>query len=256
MTAPAHYVVSWAAAAVLLASAATYAASATLPRPPCGDGDPVPEYGHATDPTIESWSKLEWTAPDCLAWKDSRYKFVIATAGRIEASDAAAVRSRMGAISTTRGLLYWSVTEGAWRVLIKDASALSSANGERRADFDAAELREDATLHFVEQDNRSDEPVVYAMHVLESKPGRIVVETENVTPIKAMFTTPFPPGTLKTAYIAKRLDSHMWGLYVISAATDRASGLVSLAKSSYENRAKALFAHFAGVAIDHGKPPR
>jgi hypothetical protein len=237
-----------AAALLLLGTTSVYAAGAALPRPPCGESDPFPAYGEASAPAIESWSKLEWAAPKCLAWSDSRYKFVIAIAGRIEASGAEALLSRLGAASTTRGLLYWSVTEGAWRVLIKDAAALSSAQGGRRDDFAAAELREGATLHFVEKDNRSEEPVTYAMHVLESKPDRILVETENVTPIKALLATLFPPGTLRTAYVMTRIDSHTWGFYEISAATERASGLVSLGKTSYENRARAFFAHFAGVS--------
>ena len=55
------------------------------------------------------------------------------------------------------------MSESAWRVLVKDAAALSGAQGERREDFAPAELRESATLHFVEQDNRSDEPVTYVM---------------------------------------------------------------------------------------------
>jgi hypothetical protein len=245
-----------AAALVLLGPTSAYAAGATVPRPPCRDGDPLPAYGEVNDPAIESWSKLEWAAPACLAWSDSRYRFVIAVAGRMEAPNAAAVLSRLGAVSTTRGLLYWSVTEGAWRVLIKDAAALSGPQGDRRDDFAPAELREGGTFYFVEEDNRSEEPVTYAMHVLESKPGRILVETENVTPIKALLATVFPPGTLRTAYIMTRIDSHTWGFYEISAATERASGLVSLGKTSYENRARAFFAHFAGVEMAHDKPPR
>src|SRR5512140_1874348 len=98
-----------AAALVLLAYTGTYAAAATVPRPPCGTSDPIPAYDEAKDPGIESWSRLEWSAPPCLAWSDSRYKFVIAIAGRIEAYDATAVLSRLGAVSTSRGLLYWSV---------------------------------------------------------------------------------------------------------------------------------------------------
>jgi hypothetical protein len=69
-------------------------AAAPLPRPPCDDSDPVPAYGEANDPAVESWSRLEWTAPPaCLAWPHSRYRFVVAIAGRIEASDGAAVLS-------------------------------------------------------------------------------------------------------------------------------------------------------------------
>ena len=244
------------AAALALLAATSAHAGAAAPRPPCGDGDPIPAYGEAADPSIESWSRLDWTAPSCLAWSDSRYRFAIAIAGRIEAADATTVLSRLGAVSKSRGLMYWSVTESAWRVLIKDAAALSGPQGERRQDFAPNDLYEGATLHFVEQDNRSDEPVTYAMHVLESKAGRIVVETENVTPIKALLATLFPPGTLRTAYILTRMDSRAWGFYVISAATERASGLVSIARPSYENRARALFAHFAGVTVAHDKPPR
>jgi hypothetical protein len=245
-----------ATALVLLASTSVRGAGATEPHPPCDGVDPTPPYGAAKEPAIESWSRLEWTAPACLAWSDARYRFVIAIAGRIEAAGAATVKTRLGAVSASRGLVYWSVTESAWRVLIKDASALSAVQGDRREDFTPAELREGVTLHFVEEDNRSEEPVTYAMRVLESKPDRIVVETENVTPIKALLATLFPPGTLRTAYIATRIDPQTWGFYVISAATDGASGLVSLAKSSYENRARALFAHFAGVEIAHDRPPR
>lgn len=245
-----------AAALAMLASIGGLAFGAAAPRPPCDDNDPVPPYREANDPAIEAWSGLEWPAPGCLAWSASRYRFVIAAAGRFEAFDAAGVLSRFGAVSTSRGLLYWSVTENAWRVLIKDASALSGTQGGRRDDFAPAEFREGATLHFVEEDNRSAAPVTYAMHVLESKADRVIIETENVTPIKALLLTLFPPGTLRTAYVVTRIDSHTWGLYVISAATERASGLVSMARTSYENRARALFAHFAGVAIAHDEPPR
>lgn len=243
------------AALALIASTAVGAAGGPAPRPPCANADPLPAYGEANHPAIETWSKPEWRAPACLAWSDSRYRFVIAIAARIEATDAAALRARFGAISTTRGLLYWSVTESAWRVLIRDAAALSGAQGGRRGDFRPEELREGATLRFVEVDNRSKDPVTYAMHVLESGPGRIVIETENVTPIKAFLVTVFPPGTLRNAYLLTRIDSRTWGFYAISAATERASGLVSIAKASYENRARVLFAHFAGVAIAHDQPP-
>ena len=245
-----------AAALLLLGYTVAFAADAPAPRPPCGNSDPVPAYGAADDPAIDSWSTLAWPAPACVAWTDPRYKFVIAVAGHIDAPDAAELRRRLGAVSASRGLHYWSVTESAWRVLIKDAAALSGAEGPRRDDFAPAELHEGATLYFVEQDNRSDAPVTYAMHVLESKSDRIVVETENVTPIKALLVTLFAPGALRTAYVLTRIDSRTWGLYVLSAATEQASGLVSIARSSYENRARALFAHFAGITIAYDQPPR
>jgi hypothetical protein len=133
----------------------------------------------------------------------------------------------------------------ASRTLINDASALSGPAGAKRPDFTADEIRTGAVLHFVEEDNRSSDPVAYRMRVLEATPERIVVETENASPIKS-FVTLFPPETLRAAYFMTRIDARTWGLYAISAATGRASGLVSVGKESYANRAKALFAHFAG----------
>jgi hypothetical protein len=154
----------------------------------------------------------------------------------------------LAAISTSKGLRYWSVTESAWRVLIKDAAALSAANGVRREDFAADDIRKGAVLHFVEEDNRSSTPVVYRMQVLEATPDRIVVETQNVTPIESFMITLFPPGSLRAAYFMTRLEGTSWGFYAVSASTGAASAMVRLAKASYINRARALYGHFAGFA--------
>jgi hypothetical protein len=170
---------------------------------------------------------------------------VIAAAGRIDDAGDEELRRRLGAISAMKGLRYWSVTENGIRVLIKDAAALSGPEGGKRDDFTAADIRAGAVLHFVEEDNRSSEPVTYRMRVLDATAERIVVDTENVTPIKS-FVTLFPPGAFRAAYLMTRIDARAWGLYAISAATDHASGMVSLGKESYANRARALFGYFAG----------
>jgi len=223
-------------------------APAQLPAPPCDAATPFPDYVPTGLPSPEAWSRVEWNPPACLAWPAGRYKHVIALAGRVRADDDATLRARVGAVSASRGLRYWSVTEGAWRVLIKDASALTGAGGGRRPDFAPGELRAGATLYFVEEDNRSSDPVTYAMHVREASASRIFIETENVTPIKAMLATLFPPSSLRAAYMMTRLDARTWGLYAISVATADASGLVALGEASYANRARALYEHFAGSA--------
>ena len=235
---------SAAAIAALAASLHTWAAGEAQPQLPC-DGV-APSYAPAgNDPAIETWGSIEWQAPACLGWAAGHYRFVIAVAGRIDAAGDEELRRRLGAISAMKGLRYWSVTESAMRVLIKDASALSGAEGGKREDFNAAEIRAGAILHFVEEDNRSSEPVTYRMRILEATSDRIVADTENVTPVKA-FVTLFPPGSFRAAYIMTRIDARTWGLYAISAATDHASGMVSLGKESYANRARALFGYFAG----------
>jgi hypothetical protein len=69
-----------------------------------------------------------------------------------------------------------------------------------------------------------------------------------VTPVKA-FVTLFPPGAFRAAYVMTRIDARSWGLYAISAASDKASGMVSLGKESYANRARALYGYFAGKPL-------
>jgi hypothetical protein len=237
-------------AAAFAAIVSSYAWSAgEAPRPPCDGASPAPAYAPAGDaPAMETWGRIQWQAPACLDWPASDYRFVIAVAGRIDEATDEELRRRLGAISAMKGLRYWSVTENGMRVLINDATALSGPDGGRRGDFTPADIRTGAALNFVEEDNRSSEPVTYRMRILEATAQRIVADTENITPIKS-FVTLFPPGAFRAAYFLTRIDARTWGLYAISAATDRASGMVSLGKESYANRARALFGYFAG------KPP-
>ena len=150
-----------AAAFALFASHA--AADDAGPRTPCEPGVSVPAYAEAAEPAMQTWVNLQWQAPACLGWPGSHYKLVIAIAGRVPVPDEASLRGRIGAISAMRGLRYWSVTEDAWRVLIKDAYALAGPSGARREDFAADEIRAGAVLHFVEEDNRSSGAVANAV---------------------------------------------------------------------------------------------
>lgn len=229
--------------AVMQAGAQT--TDAVAPVPPCGT-DPVPAYGAAGLPVSLTWTDLDWQPPACLGGWPSRFKFVIALAGHVTIADGTVVLARLGAISKMRGLQYYSVTEGASRELIKDASALGENDPQRRrGDFTAEEMASGAGLLFLEEDNRSAHPVIYRMRVTHSDRDRVVVETENVSPVKSFLVTLFPPGSFRATYIFTRFQGSDWGLYVVSASTDDASNLVKLAKASYVNRAQALFQHLA-----------
>jgi len=232
-------------AALIVASFAHAQASDPAPRPPCDAASPIPQFGTGAA-TLEVWANVDWQPPACIGWSDNHYRLVIALAGRIDASSDEVLKRRIGAISGMRGLQYWSVTENASRVLIRDASALASPEGPRRDDFAPGEIRPGAELYFVEEDNRSSHAVTYRMRVREASADRIVVETENTTPVEAMLMKLYPPGALRAAYILSKLDAASWGLYVVSASTPAASPMVRLAKDSYVNRARALYGHFAG----------
>jgi hypothetical protein len=218
------------------------------PRPPCG-APPVPAHAApGTEPVVATWSELHWAPPACLPWPEGQFRMVVALAGSFRHDgDAAALLARFGALSRKKGMRYQSVRDRAWRVLVKDAAALAAPKaGERRADFTPAEMKPGAELFYEETDNRSSAPVVYRMRVLEADAGRIVVETENLSPIRAVMVTVFPPGSLRTAYFLERRDAGTWTIYGLSATGEEASTLAAGSTQSYVNRATALYRHYTG----------
>jgi hypothetical protein len=225
------------------------------PQPPCAGVAPIPAY--ADPPAVRTWTKTDlqsWSPPACLGWPREAFQLVVALAAIFRHDgDADALLARFGAISTKRGLRYWSVTDKAWRVLITDAAALDGQR-RRRPDFTAEEMKSGAELYFEELDNRSSDAVMYRLRVLEASPDRIVVETENVTPIRAFFLTLFPPRSLRATNFVERRGPDTWGFYGLSSNGAEASGLASVSEASYINRAAALYRHFIGVPADRDPP--
>lgn len=222
-------------------------AAGDLPRLPCERETPVPPFAQAGKPPSErTWQDVQWSASPCLPWPAERLRLVAAVAGRFAyRGDSAGLLARFGAISAMRGIRYWSVTDQDWRVLITEAFA-SDAAGHARADFTPQEMRPGATLYFVERDNRSG-LATYRLRVLEAGPERIAMETENATPIRAFGFTLFPPGSLRAAYFAQRVDSQTWSFYGLSANGEKASALAGVSQASYVNRASALYRYFTAT---------
>jgi hypothetical protein len=140
-------------------------------------------------------------------------------------------------------------------VLITDGAALSGPEpGSRRPDFSAAELAVGATVYFEQQEGRSSGAVVYRMRVLEAGAAKVVIATDNVTPVRAFFVTLFPPGSLRATYLLERRGPDLWSFYGISSTTVEASALASVSPASYINRAAALYQHFAGLPAGRQAP--
>jgi hypothetical protein len=154
-----------------------------------------------------------------------------------------------------RGLRYWSVTDKAWRELITNAAALTDpASLTRRGDFSPAELHSGATVYFEQAEGRSSGPVVYRLRVLEAAPGRIVLTSENLTPVRAFLVSLFPPGSLRAVYLLDRRGQDVWTFYGLSSTSTEASALASVSVVSYINRAAALYGHFTGIPHDRHPP--
>jgi hypothetical protein len=245
------------------------AAQDDLPRPPCGV-EPLPAYpadaaSELAPMVVGAWQAAggspRWTPPACTGWTaagEHGFRTLVAVVGRIHVARGGLdyLLARFGAVSMLRKTRYWSVSDGAWRPLASDASALDGPEpGRRRQDFDPAELRNGHEFYFVQHDGRTSGDVIYHLRVRESGPDRLIVQTENVTPIRLMVVTLFQPGALQAVYFLHRLSPTSWGYYSLSRTTEDGSNFLANGhKASYVNRAVALFRFVAGEPNDDASP--
>jgi hypothetical protein len=94
--------------------------------------------------------------------------------------------------------------------------------------------------------------VTYRVRVLQHTSDRLVLQTENVTPITAMATL-FEPGGLRVASFLTR-QGDAWGLYGIVRAGAQTSTLAVSSSSPYLNRLDAVRRLLAGIKTDQEPP--
>jgi hypothetical protein len=236
------------------------AAAESGPRPPCGES-PRPEYAEpGVRPIVQVWGDEElsgaWDPPACTGWTARDDTLLVALAGSFQHdSDVEDLLSRFGAVSALTEIRYWSVTDKAWRPLVTDATALSAPEAERRrADFKITDWVGGRDLFVAQSDNRSSGTVVYRMRLLEVRPERLVIRTENMTSVRLWLLPLFGPGDVQAAYFFERLSPDVWGYYSLTR-TDAGSKLLRRRhEASYVNRAVALYRHFAGIPTDRDPP--
>lgn len=235
-------------------------ALADEPRPPCGTA-PAPAYAEpGSVPAVRVWSGDElgsdWSPPACTGWDRSPLRVLVAAAGRFRyQGDAAGLLARFGAVSSLATVRYWSTSDRRWQGLITRAAALDGPDPDRRRpDFAAAELAGGADRYFAQDDNRSTGEVVYRMRVREFGPDRVVVEVENVGPVRYLLLPLAGPGDLRSLYFLERRSAAEWGCYSLSRTGAGVSRLAGGHPASYVNRAVALFRHLAGLRSDQEPP--
>jgi hypothetical protein len=244
------------AGTLLLAGTASAASAKMPPMLPCG-GDPYPPFAaDVAHPNVQIWIRSDlpsaWSIPACAGVNATAPYLMVALAGAFRSDTPMSTFSnRFAAISSTKGMKYWSVTDQAWLVLVTDATALTP-QGKRRADFAAADIASGADLYFEQQDNRSSRPVTYRMHVVAFTPDRLEVSLENTTAVRVFGIPVFDPGDLKSLYILQR-RSGGWGYYSLSIMANPGfwgSG----SRPSFVNRATAFYRHFIGLPTDQEPP--
>ena len=184
---------------------AAVARSQILPQPPCGSA-PWPAYPDQDGrPEIQTWENLDWHAPECVEWEQSKSATLVATAARFRSGlDRDGLLRRIGAISKMAGIDYWSTTYQQWRTLITSAQALSSENiDQRRPDFSPAELAQGKPVFFLQEDSTFGQGV-YKLRVREAAASRIVFDSSNAAALRLMLVPIILPGDLESVTFLDR----------------------------------------------------
>jgi hypothetical protein len=241
---------------MLLAPDLSDGASAKL-IPPC-ESPPVPAYAPAGQPpATDVWSaseltRLAWQAAPCLHWGASRTKLAAALAGEFPfAGSVDDLAARLAHISALKSVRYWSVSHQSWQPLVTDAGALDGPEGKGRPDPVASELTPGRSFTYFEV---SHGRTVYRMTVLERTAERLVVSTENVTPIRIGILSAFDPGAMQSVIFLDKRGPGTWGYYQTIRATEGASALALGSNASYVNRLAALYRYTAGIPTDQEPP--
>lgn len=242
---------------ILLLVAPVFAAE--LPSPPCGAA-PFPDYpplGEA--PHVVLWKNSDlppgWTPPSCTPWRTTT--IVVGLAGHFRYAGAAdALLARIGAISSLSAVRYWSVTDKQWVNMFTHAGALVGPNPKNpRGDFSATELRAGGDFYFVAADNRSGRDAVSRLHVTPVDSTHLVLEIENVTPLRWTIFTYAAAGDFQTWYFLDRDTGGDWRFYSLTRvlyANALLGGIIP--PNSYINRAVAMYRHLLGLPTDQNPP--
>jgi hypothetical protein len=225
------------------------------PQPPCG-GQPFPPFPDAIgSPAVKVWNQSDWAPPACVGWPVSASSTLVVTVGRFRhTSGVAALRHRIGTVSGMAGMLYWSTTNQRWQPLIVDASALSGPSADQlRKDFSPAEIVAGRIL-YVQQEDSLLGKAVYRMRIAAASDDRLVMATENSSPIRYMGIPIFPAGDLQFICFLERESDQVWRYYSI-ARMGKQVGLLTMGHdASLINRAVASYRYLAGIPGDQEPP--
>jgi hypothetical protein len=222
------------------------ALAAALAQPPCAP-DPTPTYPSLdAPPAVKVVHDAKWTPPPCTAWSTATSSTIVATAARFRAASADALRARIAAVSKLSGLLYWSTTAQHWQPMIVSAR---TATGR---DPSAADLVAGFTLDLQQEDNLFG-PTTFRLRVLIATADRLVIATENTTPLRLLGMPVFATGEVQSVTFLDRESKDTW-LYYNLARTGKAAALLPGRDASLTNRAVAMFRYLAAIPADREPP--
>lgn len=230
------------------------AQSEFLPVCPEEGISPYPPAATTSDPpNVASWQELTSLPGNCHISLQSAADLTIALSGAfVHKGSVEQIASRLGAISPTRGLLYWSVTDSRWRELISNAYALNSPDSsDRRADFTEQEVLSGETLYFAQNDTRSWGLNVYGIHAISSSPDHLVFKSYNSSPVRLGPVTLLKPDNAQSVIFIHRLNNITWTIFTLSVIKN---SVLTARKASIINRQAAFYRLLTGQAPDSDPP--
>jgi hypothetical protein len=215
-------------------------------QPPCAP-DAAPVYPAVDAPPAVGVSHdVAWSPPSCASWPDAKSATVVTAAARFRAAGADVLRARIAAVSQLSGLLYWSTTSQRWQPMILSANALGGH------DPSPASLAAGFTLDLQQEDNLFGK-ASYRLRVLVSTPGRIVIATENTTPLRLLGMPVFAAGEVQSISFLDRESTDVWRYYNVSR-TGKAAAMLPGHDASLINRAVAMFRYLAAIPAEREPP--
>lgn len=237
-----------------MASLGAALAMSAAPAAPltCGTAALAPYPNPGAAPVVQTWTDAAPEAgnlarPDCAGLRSREFVLLVAVSARFfYAGSADALLARVGAVSATKGMTYWSQTDQRREVLVTDAAAVDGlATQKRRADFSLAELHAGQPLYFVQHDNRATNDVPYQLRLRAASATGWSVSYENAGPVKAYLLTLFAPGDVQSVITLEQLAPGQWGYRSLTGIRQVGMGSADRYRASYANRAVAMFEHLA-----------
>ena len=246
-------------AVAILSVTGTISRADMPPLPPCDADLPPTSYAPVgAAPTIQIWKPPSVAtlpaAASCLEFFQPDMRMLVSVAGSFEnSSGTKGILARFGEVSKLLSVRYWSTTGQEWRPLVLAATALTQDAGQPREDFANSELQDGRDVYFSQRDSRGAGEVIYRMRVRDSSPVRVVVETENVTPVRWFAMTLLERGGLKASYFFRQRSRGVWTYHSVTGIAP-GSWLISGHENSYINRVVALYRHIVGIPTDLEPP--
>lgn len=246
--------------AALLLGAVFAAPAGAQPRLPC-DANALPDYAPLDAPlAFQVWRPQDlaapWKPPPCARWAERDFSALIALAGRIGGvSSAEVLLRRLGAVSKTGGVVYWSHSRQRWRPLFEETYALEGPEpGLRRDDFELGELAVSRAYHLWQKENAAVSGSVLRVRFHEITPDRLVLEQVNVTETRFLLVPLLDAGDYEALIFLTRERDDIWTYYHIIRYGDGGDAFSASHRASLLNRADALFRYIADLPAETAIP--